>query len=107
MNFTDWDLHDVIFTLACSVIGYEVVDGRVYYQGAEVPYFDYESANLNRAVPFEDDEIDAVLVFGDGTVELHLKNEQEAYNWSEFSRCVRGEYGVSILQGVIEELKKC
>lgn len=31
------------------------------------------------------DYIDAVLMFGDGTLEYHLKNEEDAINWSEFS----------------------
>lgn len=33
----------------------------------------------------EGDYIDAVLMFGDGTLEYHLKNEEDAVNWSEFS----------------------
>ena len=32
-------------------------------------------------VEYGDDFIDAVLVFGDGTIEFHLQNELDAYHW--------------------------
>jgi hypothetical protein len=30
------------------------------------------------------DVIDSVLIFSDGTVEFHMKLEEDAYNWCEF-----------------------
>ena len=46
----------------------------------------YESITLPNEVKEEEgDYIDAVLMFGDGTLEYHLKNEEDAINWSEFS----------------------
>jgi hypothetical protein len=46
----------------------------------------YESITLPNEVKEEKgDYIDAVLMFGDGTLEYHLKNEEDAINWSEFS----------------------
>ena len=33
----------------------------------------------------EDDQIDGVLFFADGTVEFHLEKEHDAYNWCQFS----------------------
>lgn len=47
---------------------------------------EYESITLPNEVKEEEgDYIDAVLMFGDGTLEYHLKNEEDAINWSEFS----------------------
>lgn len=102
----DWQLHDEIFLLACNLIGYEVINGDIFYQGEMMPYCEFESVNLERTIPFDGDEIDAVLVFGDGTVELHLKNEQDAYNWGEFSGLVRGECEENILQEVVNVLQE-
>lgn len=103
---TDWQLHDEIFQLACKLIGYEVVNGKIFYQGEVMPSCEFESVGLERHIPFEGDEIDEVLVFGDGTVELHFKNEQDAYNWGEFSGLVRGECEESILQEVVNVLQE-
>lgn len=35
-------------------------------------------------IAYEDDRIDGLLFFADGTVEFHLENEQDALNWCEF-----------------------
>lgn len=46
----------------------------------------YISITLPNEVKEEEgDYIDAVLMFGDGTLEYHLKHEEDAINWSEFS----------------------
>ena len=58
----------------------------------------YTSITLPNEVKEEEgDYIDAVLMFGDGTLEYHLKNEEDAINWSEFSEEVN--------EKVIEQLK--
>ena len=46
---------------------------------------DYEVIDLPNEVELDEDSIDGVLIFGDGTMEFHLKNEQDAPNWAEFS----------------------
>ena len=46
---------------------------------------DYETIDLPNEVELDEDSIDGVLIFGDGTIEFHLKNEQDAPNWAEFS----------------------
>lgn len=33
---------------------------------------------------YDNDKIDAVMFFADGTIEFHLKKEKDAYNWSTF-----------------------
>ena len=58
------------------------------YKGSnEVLKWDqYRTITLPNEVKEEEgDSIDAVLMFGDGTLEYHLKNEEDAINWSEFS----------------------
>ena len=32
------------------------------------------------------DTIDSVLVFADGTIEFHLREEEDAYNWATFQK---------------------
>ena len=46
---------------------------------------DYEGIRLPNEVELDKDSIDGVLIFGDGTMEFHLKNLQDAPNWAEFS----------------------
>ena len=58
---------------------------------------DYETIDLPNEVELDEDSIDGVLFFGDGTIEFHLKNEQDAINWAEFSE--------EINEKVIEQLE--
>ena len=59
---------------------------------------DYEVIDLPNKVELNEDSIDGVLFFGDGTIEFHLKNEQDAINWAEFSE--------EINEKVIEQLEQ-
>lgn len=36
-------------------------------------------------IAYEDDQIDGLLFFADGTVEFHLEREQDAFYWCDFS----------------------
>ena len=46
---------------------------------------DYETIKLPNEIDLDEDSIDSVLIFGNGTIEFHLKNEQDAPNWAKFS----------------------
>ena len=59
---------------------------------------DYETIKLPNEIDLDEDSIDSVLIFGDGTIEFHLKNEQDAINWAEFSE--------EINEKVIEQLER-
>jgi hypothetical protein len=39
-----------------------------------------------------------VLIFGDGTIEFHEKESEEAFNWIE--------YPIEVIQSVINQLKE-
>lgn len=58
---------------------------------------DYETIDLPNEVELDKDSIDSVLIFGDGTIEFHLKNEQDAINWTEFNE--------EVVEKVIEQLE--
>lgn len=58
---------------------------------------DYEEIKLPNEVELNEDSIDGVLIFGDGTIEFHLKNEQDAINWTGFSE--------EVIEKVIEQLE--
>ena len=58
---------------------------------------DYETIKLPNEINLDEDSIDSVLIFGDGTIEFHLKDEQDAINWAEFSE--------EINEKVIEQLE--
>ena len=59
---------------------------------------DYEIIKPPNEIDLDEDSIDSVLIFGDGTIEFHLKNEQDAINWAEFSE--------EINEKVIEQLER-
>lgn len=44
---------------------------------------DYEIIDIEE-IPFEDDVIDSILIFGDGTMEFRMKKSCEAFNYAEF-----------------------
>lgn len=58
---------------------------------------DYETIDLPNEVELDEDSIDGVLIFGDGTIEFHLKNEQDAINWTGVSE--------EVIEKVIEQLE--
>ena len=58
---------------------------------------DYETIDLPNEVELDEDSINGVLFFGDGTIEFHLKNEQDAINWAEFNE--------EVVEKVIEQLE--
>ena len=45
---------------------------------------DMEFIDFNNLIPFENDYIDGLLYFGDGTIEFHFKTTMEAENWARF-----------------------
>ena len=57
---------------------------------------DYETIKLPNEIDLDEDSIDSVLIFGDGTIEFHLKNEQDAINWTGLSE--------EVVEKVIEQL---
>ena len=59
--------------------------------------YDIEFLKLQNEIPYDNDFIDGVLFFGDGTIEFHFKNTMDAENWANFDE--------SIILSVINELK--
>lgn len=51
--------------------------------GTPLAWGDYEIIDLDE-IPYEDDVIDTLLIFGDGTMEFRMKNAHEAFNFAEF-----------------------
>lgn len=58
---------------------------------------DYETIDLPNEVELDEDSINGVLFFGDGTIEFHYKNGQDAINWAEFNE--------EVIEKVIEQLE--
>ena len=58
---------------------------------------DYETIDLPNEVELDEDSINGVLFFGDGTIEFHYKNGQDAINWAEFNE--------EVVEKVIEQLE--
>ena len=65
--------------------------------GSTMEWTDHEAIDLPNEVKLAEDSIDGVLLFGDGTIEFHYKNEQDAINWTEFSD--------EVIEKVIEQLE--
>ena len=74
-------------TLICGILGLTWSDETysLMVNDSKRDLSDYEEIKLPNEVELDEDSIDGVLIFGDGTIEFHLKNEQDAINWTGFS----------------------
>ena len=76
-----------LMTLIRDILGIDWNDEVDLYMvnGSTMEWTDHEVIDLPNEVKLDEDSIDGVLLFGDGTIEFHYKNEQDAINWTEFS----------------------
>ena len=88
-----------LMTLICGILGLTWSDEThsLMVNDSKRELSDYEGIKLPNEVELDEDSIDGVLIFGDGTMEFHLKNEQDAINWAEFSE--------EVIEKVIEQLE--
>lgn len=68
------------------------------FNGYVMEWHDLETIDLFNPIPYEDDRIDGILFFGDGTIEFHFEKECDARNWAEFSN--------DYIKMIIEDLKE-
>ena len=89
-----------LMTLICGILGLTWSDEThsLMVNDSKRELSDYEGIKLPNEVELDEDSIDGVLIFGDGTMEFHLKNEQDAINWAEFSE--------EVIEKVIEQLER-
>lgn len=77
----------------------KVVDDIMYdSEDNELAWDDMEYIELGNTIPYNNSHIDGVLIFGDGTIEFHEKESEEAFNWAD--------YPINIIISVIERLKE-
>lgn len=71
-----------------------------YLNNTEFEYHECECIVLKNSIEDKEknDFIDSILMFGDGTIEFHLKNDEDALNWADFS--------TDIMLEIIKELNK-
>lgn len=88
-----------LMTLIRDILGVIWNDETMSFvlNGSTMEWTDHEVIVLPNEVELDEDSIDSVLFFGDGTIEFHYKNEQDAFNWAEFSE--------ELNEKVIEQLK--
>jgi hypothetical protein len=83
---TKMALGDILFDECITNLNVESKNGtEIYFNGELLEYWDYLSIEFEE--PFKaskDEEIDGVLIFGDGTIEFHLKS-CESLNWGDFN----------------------
>ena len=89
----------ILVALICDIFGLSWNDEANSYMvnGSTMEWTDCETIDLPNEVKLDEDSIDGVLIFGDGTIEFHYKNEQDAINWAEFSE--------EVIEKVIEQLE--
>ena len=77
-------LGDKLTELVMTMLGLSSMgNGEIYHNGVLLDWDDYEYIDIE-PIQYDEDIIDAVFIFGDGTIEFHLKNDCETLNWSEF-----------------------
>lgn len=88
-----------LMTLIRDILGIDWNDevNSFMVNGSPMEWTDHEVIDLPNEVELDEDSIDGVLIFGDGTMEFHLKNEQDAINWIGFSE--------EVIEKVIEQLE--
>ena len=88
-----------LMTLIRDILGIDWNDEVDLYMvnGSTMEWTDHEVIDLPNEVKLDEDSIDGVLLFGDGTIKFHYKNEQDAINWAEFSE--------EAIEKVIEQLE--
>lgn len=61
-------------------------DDEMAFYTSEGDYIRWDEMEMIVFDPFDydGDRIDAVVFFGDGTIEFHFEESQEAVNWAEF-----------------------
>ena len=94
-------LYDTLVNELITALELSVVEGGIMNNGVIMEWHDLESVSLFNPIPYENDRIDGVLLFGDGTIEFHLENDGDALNWTEFSN----DYIKMIIQELQE--KQC
>lgn len=89
-----------LITLIRNILGIDWNDevNSFMANGSPMEWTDCETIDLPNEVELDEDSIDGVLIFGDGTIEFHYKNEQDAINWTEFSD--------EVIEKVIEQLEQ-
>jgi hypothetical protein len=97
---TKLNLWDILITQCMNILELSWTDENEIQDkdGSILETYDFETIFLNTPISVDNDEIDCVLVFGDGCVEFHLKNDLDAVNW--------GEFDDEIIIKVIEDLSK-
>ena len=90
-------LYDTLVNELITALELSVVEGGIMNNGEIMEWHDLESVSLFNPIPYENDRIDGVLLFGDGTIEFHLENDGDAINWADFSN--------DYIKMIIEELE--
>ena len=88
-----------LMTLICGILGLSWNDETysLMVNDSKRELSDYETIKLPNEVELDEDSIDGVLIFGNGIMEFHYKNLQDAINWAEFSE--------EVIEKVIEQLE--
>jgi hypothetical protein len=89
---------DTLLSLAIVASGIKVEDDIMHdSEGKELAWEDMEYIEFDNTIPYSNGHLDGLLIFGDGTIEFHDKDSEEAFNWSEFP--------IEIIQKVIDRLE--
>ena len=77
-------LGDKLIELSMTILGLSSIgNGEIYNNGVLLDWDNFESIEIE-PIPYDEDNIDGVLIFGDATIEFHLENECDALNWADF-----------------------
>lgn len=93
------DYFDTLLSLTIVASGIKVNDDIMFdSEDNELAWEDMEYVAFDNTIPYNNGHINGVLIFGDGTIEFHEKESEEAFNWAD--------YPIEIIQNVIDRLKE-
>jgi hypothetical protein len=89
---------DTLLSLAIVASGIKVKDDIMYdSEDNELAWEDMEYISFNNSIPYSNGHLDGLLIFGDGTIEFHERDSEEAFNWVDFP--------IETIKQVIDRLK--
>lgn len=77
-------LGDKLIELSMTILGLSSIgNGEIYDNGVLLDWDSFETIDIE-PIPYNEDNIDGVIIFDDATIEFHLENECDALNWADF-----------------------
>lgn len=85
MKMEKWAIADKCVLQMCELLGLSIIDGEVIENGTALQWYECKCYEFPNVITLPSGiKTDALLLFGDGTFEIHEYDTTDAYCWSEY-----------------------